>query len=165
VKVSDKELKSYYDKNKNLFNVPTAYHLSHIIVKTKKEAEKAVKELANGSSFSTLAMERSIEEFSANEGGDIGYISEEDERYPKQYIETAKKLKKFAYSKPLKVKEGYALLRLEGKTSGKNYSYDDVKEPIRRQIALEQMKSPASAATFWDEAKVEWFYGNNKKAN
>ena len=164
VKVSNKELKSYYDKNKNLFNVPPAYHLSHIIVKTKKEAEKAAKELANGSSFSTLAMERSIEEFSANEGGDIGYISEEDERYPKQYIETAKQLKKGAYSKPLKVKEGYVILRLEGKINGKKYPYNDVKESIRRQIALEQMKSPASAATFWDEAKVEWFYGNNKKS-
>lgn len=162
VVVSNKELKSYYEKNKNLFNVPTAYHLSHIIVKTKKEAEKAFKELSQGSSFSALAMERSIEEFSANEGGDIGYISGQDERYPKQYIETAKKLKKGAYSKPIKVEQGYALLKLEGKISGKNYSFDDVKDQIRRQIALEQMKTPASATTFWDEANVEWFYGNNK---
>ncbi|MFZ7943178.1 peptidyl-prolyl cis-trans isomerase [Neobacillus sp. 19] len=165
VKVSSKELRGYYEKNKQLFNVPPAYHLSHIIVKTKKEAGQTVKELANGSSFSTLAMERSIEEFSANEGGDIGYISEEDERYPKQYIETAKQLKKGAYSKPLKVKEGYALLKLEGEINGKSYAYDDVKEAIRRQIALEQMKSPATAATFWDEAEVEWFYGEKKKAN
>lgn len=165
VVVSNKELKSYYEKNKHLFNVPAAYHLSHIIVKTKEEADKASKELAHGSSFSTLAMERSIEEFSANEGGDIGYINEEDERYPTQYIATAKKLKKGAISKPFKVKQGYALLKLEGKVSGKSYSYDDVKEEIRRQIALEQMKTPASAATFWDETKVKWFYGDNKKAD
>ncbi|CAH2717159.1 Foldase protein PrsA 2 [Neobacillus rhizosphaerae] len=165
VVVSNKELKSYYAKNKSLFNVPTFYHISHIIVKTKKEAEKASKELSQGSSFSALAMERSIEEFSANEGGDIGYISEEDERYPKPYIETAKKLKKGTYSKPIKVEQGYALLKLEGKINGKNYSYDEVKEEIRRQIALEQMKSPASAATFWDEAKVDWFYGSNNKSN
>ena len=68
-------MKAYYEKNKELFNIPTAYHLSHIIVKTSEEAEKAIKELSQGSSFSALAMERSIEEFSANEGGDIGYIS------------------------------------------------------------------------------------------
>ncbi|MFF2450347.1 peptidyl-prolyl cis-trans isomerase [Neobacillus sp. NPDC058068] len=165
VVVSNKELKSYYDKNKTLFDVPAAYHLSHIIVKTKGEAEKASKELANGSSFAALAMERSIEEFSANEGGDIGYISEEDERYPEQYIETAKKLKTGAYSKPFKVEQGYALLKLEAKISGKKYSYDDVKEQIRRQIALEQIKTPVSASTFWDDAKVDWFYGSNKKAN
>ncbi|WP_040206531.1 peptidyl-prolyl cis-trans isomerase [Neobacillus jeddahensis] len=165
VSVSKNELKSYYDQHKQLFTVPTAYHLSHIIVKTKKEAEKTVKELVNGSSFSTLAMERSIEEFSANEGGDIGYISEADERYPKQYIDTAKKLKKGAYSKPLKVEQGYAIVKLEGKISGKKYAFEDVKAQIRRQIALEQMKAPVSASTFWQEAKVEWFYGNKDETN
>lgn len=165
VVVSTKELKSYYDKNKTLFNVPASYHLAHIIVKTKEEAVKASKELAQGSSFPALAMERSIEEFSANEGGDIGYISEEDERYPQQYIETAKELKSGAYSKPFKVEQGYVLLKLEGKISGEKYSFDEVKEQIRRQIALLQMKSPASAATFWDEAEVDWFYGNNTVAN
>ena len=162
VDVSSKELKRYYEKNKDLFNIPTAYHLSHIIVKTKNEATKASKELAHGSSFSALAMERSIDEFSANEGGDIGYITEEDERYPQKYIETAKKLKKGAYSKPIKVDDGYVLIKLEGKLSGKSYSFDEVKEQIRRQIALEQMKTPATASTFWDEVEVKWFYGKDK---
>jgi foldase protein PrsA len=165
VVVSTKELKSYYDKNKALFNVPAAYHLAHIVVKTKDEALKAADELAQGSSFPALAMERSIEEFSANEGGDIGYISKADERYPKQYIETAKELKSGAYSKPIKVEQGYALLKIEGKISGEKYSFAEAKEQIRRQIALQQMKSSASAATFWDEAEVDWFYGNNKQAN
>lgn len=165
VAVSNKEMKSYYDKNISFFHIPTAYHLSHLVVKTKKEAEKASKELAQGSSFSALAMERSIEEFSANEGGDIGYINEEDERYPAEYTQAAKKLKKGSYSGPIKVEQGYALIKLEGKINGKKYSFEDVKEEIRRQIALEQMKTPASATTYWDEAKVKWFYGNDKEAN
>jgi foldase protein PrsA len=165
VVVSKKELKSFYENNKSQFQVPTAYHLSHIVVKTKAEANKATKELAQGSNFSTLAMERSIEEFSANEGGDIGYITEEDERYSKQYIATAKKLKKGAYSKPIKVEEGYALIKLSGKLAGKKYSFEEVKEQIRRQIALEQMEAPASADPLWDEANVEWFYGNHKNTN
>ncbi|MGG1680156.1 peptidyl-prolyl cis-trans isomerase [Neobacillus sp. NRS-1170] len=163
VEVSNKELKSYYEKNKSLFDVPAGYHLSHIIVKTKAEAVKASKELAHGSSFSALAMEKSIDEFSANEGGDIGFITEEDERYPKLYLQTAKKLKKGKYSKPLKVEQGYALIKLEGKISGETYSFSEVKDQLRRQIALDQMKKPASAATFWDEAKVDWFYGKNKQ--
>ncbi|MDN3019968.1 peptidyl-prolyl cis-trans isomerase [Paenibacillus sp. BSR1-1] len=163
VEISNKELKSYYEKNKDLFDVPDAYHLSHIIVKTKAEAVKASKELAHGSSFSALAMEKSIDEFSANEGGDIGFITEEDERYPKLYLQTAKKLKKGKYSKPIKVEQGYALIKLEGKISGETYSFSEVKNQLRRQIALDQMKKPASAATFWDEAKVDWFYGKNKE--
>jgi foldase protein PrsA len=165
VEVSTEELTSYYEKNKDLFNVPEAYHLSHIIVNTLEEAEQTSKELAQGSNFSTLAMERSMEEFSANEGGDIGYISEDDERFPMEYIESAKKLELKTYSDPLKVEQGYAIIKLEGKISGQKYSYNDVKEQIRRQIALEQMKVPASAATFWDAAEVNWFYGNDKETN
>jgi foldase protein PrsA len=162
VSVSNSEMKTYYTKNKNLFTVPAAYHLSHIVVKTKKEAEKAAKELNRGSSFSAMAMERSIEEFSANEGGDIGYISEDDERYPKQYMTAAKKLTPKAVSKPIKVKDGYVLLKLNGKISGKSYSYAEVKDQIRRQIALDQMKTPATASVFWDEAQVNWFYGEKE---
>ncbi|MEH7483994.1 peptidyl-prolyl cis-trans isomerase [Neobacillus drentensis] len=159
VEVSSDELSNYYEKNKELFHVPPAYHLSHIVVSTEEEADQALQELAQGSNFSTLAMERSIEEFSANEGGDIGYLSEEDERYPVQYIQIAKELKKGAYSMPIKVDQGYAIIKLEGKINGKKYSFEDVKEQIRRQIALEQMKSPATASTFWEDAKVDWFYG------
>jgi len=160
VRVSTSELESYYEKNKDLFNVPSAYHVSQIVVATLEEADKAIQELAHGSDFSTLAMERSSDEFSANEGGDIGFISEGDERYPSQYIEIAKELKKGSYSLPIKVDEGYAILKLEGKITGRKYTFADVKEQIRRQIAIEQMKSPASASTFWDDAGVEWFYGN-----
>jgi foldase protein PrsA len=159
VKVSEKEMKAYYETNKQLFNIPAAYHLSHIIVKTNEEAEKTMKELSAGSSFSALAMERSIEEFSANEGGDIGYLIQGEERYPSEYLQTAKKLKEGAWSDPIQVEQGYAIIKLEGKIKGKKYSYEEVKQQIRREIALEQMKTSAGAAAFWEEAKVKWFYG------
>ncbi|MEH7014187.1 peptidyl-prolyl cis-trans isomerase [Neobacillus niacini] len=160
VKVSEKEMKAYFEANKELFTIPDAYHLSHIIVKSSDEAEKALKELSQGSSFSALAMERSVEEFSANEGGDIRYLMDGEERYPSEYLQAAKKLKEDAWSDPIKVEQGYAIVKLEGKIKGKKYSYDDVKQQIRREIALEQMKTSASATTFWEEAKVDWFYGN-----
>jgi foldase protein PrsA len=158
-KVSNDELESYYQKNKDLFNVPAAYHLSHIVVGTKEEADQTRQELGEGSNFSTLAMERSIDEFSANEGGDIGYISEQDERYPLEYIQIAKELKTGAYSQPINVEQGFAILKLEGKITGRNYAFKDVKEAIRRQMALEKMNIPVSAAPFWDDAKVHWVYG------
>jgi foldase protein PrsA len=160
VKVSEKEMKAYFEVSKELFTIPTAYHLSHIIVKSSDEAEKAIKELSQGSSFSALAMERSIEEFSANEGGDIGYIMDGEERYPSDYLNAAKKLKKGTWSEPINVEQGYAIVKLEGIMKGKKYSYQDVKQQIRREIALEQMKTSASTTTFWEETKVDWFYGN-----
>ncbi|MFB3165228.1 peptidyl-prolyl cis-trans isomerase [Neobacillus sp. 179-J 1A1 HS] len=159
VKVSKKEMQAYFEKNKELFTIPDAYHVSHIIVKSSNEAENAIKELEQGSSFSVLAMERSIEEFSANVGGDIGFLIEGEERYPSEYLQVAKKLKEGAWSDPIQLEQGFAIVKLEEKIKGKTYKYDEVKQQIRREIALEQMKTSASATTFWEEAKVEWFYG------
>jgi foldase protein PrsA len=161
--VTEKEMTDYFKENKNLFNVPTAYHLSHIVVKTEKEAKETVKELDQGSSFSALAMERSIEEFSANQGGDIGFVSEEDDRYSPEYVNQAKKLDKGEWSKPIEVKNGYAVIMLQQKLEGKKYSFNQVKGQIRRQIALEQMDAPVSARAFWNELKVNWFYGNKNE--
>ncbi|WP_231735077.1 peptidyl-prolyl cis-trans isomerase [Bacillus sp. FJAT-29937] len=160
--IPEKEIKSYYEKNKSQFNLPDAYHISQIIVKTKKEADQTIKELEQGSSFSVLAMERSIDEFTANFGGDAGYINEDTERYSKALIDVVKNLKSGKWSQAIKVDDGYAIVMLHEQVRGKEYSYKEVKDQIRRQIALEQMDSPVSARPLWDELDVEWFYGKTE---
>ena len=158
--VSEKKMKQYYQQNKSLFNLPTTYHLSQIIVKTKAEAQQTIKELKQGSSFSVLAMERSIDEFSANQGGDIGYVSNEDEKVSTNILIEVDKLKVGNWSQPLKTADGYAIYFLHEQIPAKEYSFNDVKSQIRRQIALEEMDAPVTVDAFWKEAKVEWFYGN-----
>ncbi|ESU34601.1 hypothetical protein G3A_00060 [Bacillus sp. 17376] len=163
VKVSEEDMKSFYEQNNSLFDIPASYHLSQIIVETKKEADSAVKELKDGSSFTALAMERSIDEFSANEGGDIGFVTEEDELISPKVVQAAKSLKSGEWTGPVKVENGYAIVYLNEKLEGKKYAYGDVKNQIRRQIALEQMDIPVSARAFWNDAEVSWFYGDKEK--
>ncbi|MGJ7923190.1 peptidyl-prolyl cis-trans isomerase [Neobacillus sp. LXY-4] len=160
--ISNKEIEKYYQQNKGLFTIPTSYHLSQIIVDTKKEAEQTIDELKQGSSFSVLAMERSIDEFSANQGGDIGFVNEEEESVSPEVLMQIKQLKKDGWTKPIKVADGYAIFLLHERVPEKKYSYKDVKNQIRRQLALEQMDIPVTADIFWNEADVEWFYGNKK---
>lgn len=160
-KIPEKDIKNYYEQNKSQFHLPNSYHISQIIVKTKKEAEQTIKELNQGSSFSVLAMERSIDEFTANNGGDAGYISEENERYSK-FMDEIKNLKRDKWSKPIKVDEGYAIIMLHEHVKGKEYAYKEVKDQIRRQIALEQMDTPVSARPLWNELDVDWFYGKTE---
>ncbi|MEH7444673.1 peptidyl-prolyl cis-trans isomerase [Bacillus sp. JJ1122] len=163
VKVSEEDMKAFYEQNKSLFDLPASYHVSQIVVETKKEADAAVKELKDGSSFDVLAMERSIDEFSANQGGDIGFINEEDERVDPQVVEAAKMLKPKKWTGPVKLENGYAIVYLHEKLEGKKYDFKEVKNQIRRQMALEQMDIPVSARAFWNEAEVSWFYGDSEK--
>jgi foldase protein PrsA len=122
-----------------------------------------VKELKEGSSFAAMAMERSIDEFSANQGGDIGFINEEDELVAPEVVEVAKSLKPEEWTGPVKVENGFAIIYLHEKLEGKKYAFEEVKNQIRRQIALEQMDIPVSARAFWNEAEVSWFYGDSEE--
>lgn len=162
VEIPEDELKAYYDENISLYKVPTSYHVSQIVVKTIDEAEQTLDELKQGSNFATLAMERSIDEFSATQGGDIGFIREEDTNISSDYLKALEKLKPGEWSKPIHVDNGYVIALLHEKIEGKNYRFKEVKDEIKRTIALEQMEGTSFAEDFWDELNVDWFYGENK---
>ncbi|MGG4490386.1 peptidyl-prolyl cis-trans isomerase [Metabacillus idriensis] len=160
VEISDKELKAYYDSNKDLYSIEDSYHLFHIVTKTEEDALKVIEELKGGSSFEALASEKSMDEFTANEGGELGFVSENNDYLPSQYVVEAEKLKVDEWSKPIKSDLGYSVLLLKEKLDGVQYSYEDVKNQMRRQIALEQMESAVSVKPLWEEAGVTWFYGD-----
>ncbi|MBP2242605.1 foldase protein PrsA [Cytobacillus eiseniae] len=160
VKVSEEELKKYFEQNESQFNLPDSYHISKIVVNSKEEAEQTVKELEQGSNFAVLAMERSVDEFTASLGGDAGYVNEDSERYSKEFIQTIKNIKPGKWSKPIKLEDTYAIVQLHEYIKGKEYAFKEVKDEIRRLIAVEQMEAPVSAKPLWSDANVEWFYGD-----
>lgn len=158
VVVPESELKDYYEKNVSLYSIPNSYHLSQIIVKNKVEAEQALNELSQGSEFAALAMERSVDEYSANQGGDIGYIREDDGRFSSNFMNRVRELEPGEWSTSIETTDGFAIVFLHKAIEGRKYSFQEVKGEIRRQIALDQIEGASSASAFWDEVQVEWFY-------
>ncbi|GAA0320626.1 peptidyl-prolyl cis-trans isomerase [Bacillus carboniphilus] len=164
VTIPEEEMERYYSDNQHLFTVPDTYHLSHIIVNTKEDAEQTIQELEDGSSFSVLAMEKSIDEFTAVQGGNLGFVSLEDHMIPSVYEEIVANMETETWSEPIQMDNEYAIVYLHEKIEGKSWSYEEVKEQIRRKIALDQMQTPISASEFWDELHVEWFYGEQSES-
>ncbi|WP_175637983.1 peptidyl-prolyl cis-trans isomerase [Metabacillus schmidteae] len=159
VSVAEEDIQKFYEDNKDLYNIDESYHLSHIVVKTSKEAKAIIEELEGGSSFEALALEASIDEFTANSGGNLGFVSTNDTYVPQSYLKVASQLKEGDWSEPVEVDTGYAILLLHEKMKGQTFSFDDVKDQIRRQIALEQMEGTVSVNPLWEEIGVKWFYG------
>lgn len=158
VVVSEEEMKRYYDENEDLFHSPPGYRISHIVVSTKEQAEQVSKELKNGSNFSVLAMEKSLDDFSANQGGSLGFIPENSSIVPKAYFDVLEGMDSGQWSNPVEVEEGYAIVMLEEKVAGQSFSYSDVKDQIRRQMAIGQINDTYSAKPFWQEVGVDWIY-------
>lgn len=156
VSIPEAELISFYEENKRLYTIEDAYHISHITLETKKEAEAVVKELKEGSNFTSLAMEVSTDELTANQGGDLGFLTHESQVYPPAYMTEASKLKEKSWSEPISVDGNYAVIYLHEKMDGETYSFEDVKDQIRRHLAMEHMDGSVDASIFWDEVGVEW---------
>jgi foldase protein PrsA len=162
VTIPAKEIQEFYEENESLYKIPTTYHLSHITVKSKEEADQVVEELESGSNFSVLAMEKSTDEFSSNQGGDLGFITKESGYLPKEYEGLLTSLKPSSWEGPIQVGDEYAIIFLHELIEGKEYSFNDVKEHIRRQLALGQIEGKVTAEQFWNEVGVEWFYDKAK---
>jgi len=71
VKVSDKEIKSYYDAHQSSYNTAASRDVRHILVNNKKLADQLESQLKNGADFATLAKKYSKDPGSAKQGGKL----------------------------------------------------------------------------------------------
>jgi foldase protein PrsA len=71
VKVTDADIKAYYDKNKDQFEQPSSREVRHILVKTKARAQSIYEQLQDGANFATIARRFSQDEASKADGGKL----------------------------------------------------------------------------------------------
>ena len=159
VVITDDEVESYYKNNKSLLTFRDLYHLSHITVAGKNEANALIKELEAGADFSVRAIERSGDRYTADIGGDLGYLSLDSETIPAEYKEAASLLEVGYWSRPVKVMDDYAILYLRDHVRESELSFDKIKSILKRKVAIEQMNTPLSAEVLWEQFDVEWIYG------
>lgn len=139
VKVSDEEIKRYYEENKEMFNEPGGIRIFHILVDSKEEAEDIIDRLSKGEDFSELARKYSKCP-SKEKGGDLGIVNENTNFVP-AFKEAALKLNPGEIARePVKTEFGYHIIKAGEKKASKAASLEDVKEEIRYQL-LEEAKN------------------------
>lgn len=144
VKISDKELKNYYNKNKEEFNEKESVHARHILVKTEDEAKKIVLELkplsgnALKDRFVSLAKSKSTGP-SGPKGGDLGYFAQ-GQMVP-AFNDTVFKMKVGTITKtPVKTQFGFHVIYLEDKKNLTVRKFDEVKTVIDQRLKMEKFK-------------------------
>lgn len=157
VVIDEKDLKNYYKQYESLYSIPATYHVSQIVSDTKAKANQLLSELEAGSAFDVLAMESSVDDYSASYGGDIGFISEYT-GLPEQVFTELEETKPNRYTNVIEIDNQFYIFYLHEKTSAKNYTYDELKSDLRRDFALSQIGSNFKIDTLWEEVGVEWFY-------
>lgn len=155
--IDEKDLKNYYEKYQSLYSIPATYHVSQIVTATKEQATQLLAELEAGSAFDVLAMESSIDDYSSSYGGDIGNISEYT-GLPEQVFNELEKTSLDSFTKIIEIDGKFYIFYLHEKTDAKEYSFDELKPDLRRDLALSQIGSNFTVETLWEEADVKWFY-------
>ena len=136
-KISDDDLKKYYEANKESFKREREISTRHILLKTEEEAKQVQGKLIKGEDFIELAKKYSIDPNAGATGGEIGF-------HPKgslvpEYEAAAFKLTKVGQvSGIIKTQFGYHIIRLEGTKPPSYVPFDEVKDFIKQKILQEK---------------------------
>jgi len=131
VKVTDDEVKKYFDSNPDMFKLPSPeIKASHILVATLDEANKVLDEIKAGKDFAELAKQYSTDPGSKDNGGDLGYFGKGT--MDPDFEKVAFSLKQGEVSEPVKTQFGYHIIKVTGERT--SLSFDDVKDYIKSNL-------------------------------
>lgn len=163
VKVDNKAIRDFYDKNKSQFIQPARARAKHILVGTESEAKSVINELKNlkgdalNTKFGELARAKSIDQQTAqNNGGEVGWFGEND--MVKPFADAAFSLKKGEITKtPVKTDFGYHIIYKMDSQAKKQLSFDEVKSGLENQYKMgeAQRLMAQKAQELLDKAKIE----------
>ncbi|MWC30993.1 peptidylprolyl isomerase [Paenibacillus sp. MMS18-CY102] len=139
--VTDKDIQDYYDQNKQSFATPEQVRASHILVKTKEEADAILKQLKDGADFATVAKEKSEDPGSKDAGGDLNYFGkgQMDPAFEKAAFE----LKVGETSQPVQSSFGYHIIKVTDHKAAANPTFEEKKEEIKNILMMNKINELA----------------------
>jgi parvulin-like peptidyl-prolyl isomerase len=134
IELTDSEIRSYYEINKDSFRAKEGeIRARHILVETREEALDILKELRKGADFAELAKEESIGP-SAVRGGDLGFFGRES--MVKEFEDEAFALRIGEVSDPVQTDYGWHVIKREHDIM----PYSETEESIRTLLLVEKQK-------------------------
>jgi parvulin-like peptidyl-prolyl isomerase len=158
VKVSDSDIKAYYNTHKTQYVQPQTREVRHILVTKKALADSLYQQLKNGGNFAKLAKQYSKDPGSAANGGKL--TVSKGQTVP-QFDKTAFSLKTGQISQPVHTQYGYHIIQaLSGVKAASTTSLAKVQASIRQQ--LEQQKKNDKITKWLEDTKKGYCNGKIK---
>ena len=136
-KIDEQNLKNFYNKNKRRYR-DDQVRASHILLKTRKEAEDVLEELKAGKVFAKLAKEKSIGPSSVK-GGDLGFFKR-GQMVP-AFDSAAFSLSEGATGGPIKTRFGFHIIKVTQINKGKLTPFEEVRDQITKILVSEKLEA------------------------
>ena len=151
-KVTDAQIKEYYEKNKGQFAQPERRDLHIILTKTKAKAEQAKAALQNGESFKKVAKEYSIDDASKAQGGKLPAVAKgQQEKAFDSAIFGADKGKIIG---PVKTQFGFYVFEVDKINAASQQTLEQAKATIKQVLASQNQQKALD--TFVKDFRKRW---------
>ncbi len=135
VKISDGDAKAYYEAHHDEFMSPMRVRASHILLRSREEAESVLTKIKAGSDFGEMAKQFSLDP-TASKGGDLGFF--EKGQLILEIEEAAFAMKKDQLSGVIQTNFGFHLLKVTDVSEPQLREYESVKREIIEKLTVNE---------------------------
>lgn len=141
--VTDEEIEAYYEKGQY------ELHTRHIVAYSMEEAEEFLALINEGADFATIAKENSVDTTTAENGGDLEWLTVAD--MDTAFAEAAYALEVNEVSQVIETTLGYEIIQLVEKREVEDYaSLEEQKEDIEATVLAQKVST-----TEWETIEAE----------
>ena len=143
---TETELSEAYQTNKAAFLIPKSWHLAQIFIsapsaseneETEKRLESIIKQLAEqNADFASIARVSSDDRNSSASGGDLGWLQEN--MIQPAIREALPALKLNGISKPIRLEDGYHIIRLTDAKEASTPTLDQIKPQLKARLRAQK---------------------------
>jgi parvulin-like peptidyl-prolyl isomerase len=133
IEIPEDSLRSYYNEDPQRFAAPPEINLREIVLRDKHEADRVAAKLKKGIAFAALAKKHSVRRWSAEKGGELGYLTPRDLG---KWATLAFSLKVGERVGPVPMDSMYVLLECLDKHPAKIPPFEDAREEVEKALRV-----------------------------
>lgn len=157
VAITDEDVKTYFEENKETFGTPEQVEASHILVADEATASEVEEKLKAGEDFAELAKQHSTDTANAEKGGALGFFGRGE--MATEFEDKAFSMNDGDVSEPVKTEFGFHIIKVTDKKEAKEATFEESKE-VAREALLEQRVNEQYST--WVSEKMEEYEVENK---
>lgn len=150
-RVDEAAIKKMYEAQIAIWELGDEAHVRHIVAPTKEDIEKIIAELKGGADFAILASRRSSDDATRMEGGDLGYMTEE-EATP-EFAKMIRETSTGGISKPFQTDMGWHVAKIDERRKEQPPAMEELRGPILKHLTMMQIGDVLKDLR--QEAKIE----------
>jgi foldase protein PrsA len=163
IKISDADVKAYFDKNHALLDKPEQVRARHILVADLKTANEVEAKLKSGGDFAALAKQYSTDPSTKDKGGELGFFGK-GQMVP-SFQAAAFSAPINTITPPVKSPFGYHVIQVEEKKPAVKATLPSVHDQIVAQLKQQQQSQqiPIFLQQLKSQAKIDVYDDNLKR--